>query len=206
MIMTKEDLKKYYQPKASPQIIEIPTCKFITISGQGNPNGKDFQEATQALFSLSYALKMSYKKENPPKDYYEYKVFPLEGVWDLIDTLKPSTDKDNYAYTIMIQQPDFLHEELFQSLLKEVQKKKSNPKLGLARYEELTEGLCCQMLHIGPYDDEPESFRNMEEFIQAEGFKRQQQSHREIYLSDPRKTEPRKMKTILRFLVSTSSY
>lgn len=202
MKLTKEDYKTLYQQKAIPTLVEVPPLKFITILGQGDPNGPEFAEATQALYALAYAIKMSYKKPNPPKGYYEYTVFPLEGEWDLVDKTKPVSDKSNYAYKLMIQQPDFIDEELFNHFLKEVQKKKDNPKLSLLRYEELSEGKCCQVLHVGPYAEEPTSFKKMQEFCDSKGVIRSYKGHREIYLSDPRKTDPSKMKTILRFKVS----
>lgn len=202
MKMTKEDLKLYYSLNKEPNIINIPKMKFITLSGSGDPNNEDFSYAIETLYTISYTIKMTYKKPNPPKDYYEYKVFPLEGEWGLVDITKPSTDKSNYSYKIMIQQPDFVNEELFNSFLIEVIKKKDNPKLELLRYEEIEEGLCCQMLHIGPYDDERTSFDKMEEYCKKNGYTRLSKMHKEIYISDPRRVEPNKMKTILRFKVA----
>ncbi|MGD9909827.1 MAG: GyrI-like domain-containing protein [Candidatus Izemoplasmatales bacterium] len=199
MRLSNFEIKKYYQPKTNPMILEIPTFKYITIDGMGNPNGALFQQATEALYAISYAIKMSYKKETPPEGYYEYKVFPLEGIWDLIDKSKPSTDKDNYRYTLLIQQPDFVTEELFRKYLGEVMIKKSNPKLKDLKYQEMSDGLVCQMLHIGPYDDEPASFSAMKEFMTSNGYIRDDLTHKEIYLSDPRRTDPSKLKTILRF-------
>lgn len=202
MPLSKEDFKKFYQPNEQPRILEVPAMSYITINGTGDPNGEEFALATGALYAVSYAIKMSYKKPNPPEGYYEYKVFPLEGDWDLVDKSKPSTDKSNYSYTIMIRQPDFVTNELFDYFLKETKKKKNNGKLDLLKFEELTDGLCCQMLHIGPYDTEPNSFEIMQRFCELHQYKRIAKNHKEIYLSDPRKADPAKMKTILRFRVS----
>ena len=197
----KKTYKNIYLPKTTPVIIEIPTIPYIMINGTGDPNGEEFAKATEALYSLSYAVKMSYKSKDVPEGYYEYTVFPLEGIWDLIDKSKPIKDKSNYKYTIMIRQPDFLTNELFERFLEQTKKKKPNLFLDRAEFGEMTEGLCCQMLHLGSYDDEPESFAKMQLYCEENGYIRTNKTHREIYLSDPRKTEPPKLKTVLRFLV-----
>ena len=195
----KKDFKKLYMPKNKPEIIEIPKIKFALVEGQGDPNGEEFSKAIEALYSFSYAVKMSYKSNDVPEDYYEYTVFPLEGVWDLIDKSKPPTDKNNLSYTIMIRQPDFLTEELFEKFKMATIKKKPNPNLEKLEFKEIEEGLCCQMMHLGSYDSEPESFSLMEDFCKGNGIIRLSKIHREIYISDPRKAQPEKMKTVLRF-------
>lgn len=197
----KKDFKHLYLPKTSPEVIEVPSMPFIMVNGSGDPNGADFAKATEALYSLSYAVKMSYKKDVVPAGYYEYTVFPLEGVWDLIDKSIPATVKSNLQYTIMIRQPDFLTEELFDLFLDQTKKKKPNSFLENVRFEDIEEGLCCQMMHVGSYDDEPESFARMEKFCGENGYDRASKIHREIYISDPRRTEPSKLKTALRFSV-----
>jgi len=200
--LSSEEIKKYYLTKSIPTILEIPQFKYITIDGEGNPNSTDFQIATEALYTISYAFKMSYKKDNPHLGYYEYKVFPLEGHWDLIDKSKPSTDKDNYKYILMIQQPDFVDEALFIEYQKQVMKKKENPRLKDLKFQEFSDGLVCQMLHIGPYDDEPRTFAQMKEYVLSRGYNRDDLTHKEVYLSDPRRTDPTKLKTLLRFHIS----
>ncbi|MEW9123114.1 MAG: GyrI-like domain-containing protein, partial [Thermotaleaceae bacterium] len=182
----KIDFKNLYLPKKTPGILTVPPINFIMIDGEGDPNGEAFALATAALYSLSYQVKMSYKSKDVPRDYYPYTVFPLEGIWDLIDTSRPNTDKKNFSYKIMIRQPDFLTAELFERFIKEVQQKKPNPYLSKVEYGTITEGLCCQMLHMGSYDDEPESFRKMEDYCNDNGYRRISHKHREIYLSDPR--------------------
>lgn len=198
----KKKYKNIYLPSTNPVIIDIPKMPYAMVRGEGNPNGEGFSEAVEALYSFSYAVKMSYKGSEAPEGYYEYTVFPLEGVWDLIDKSKPSTDKDNYKYTVMIRQPDFLTEELFHRFLESTMKKKPNPSLEKLTLGEITEGLSCQMMHIGSYDDEPASFERMEDFCRDNGYLRASKIHREIYLSDPRRVEAAKMKTVLRFSVS----
>lgn len=197
----KKDFKELYLPKNSPSIIEVPSMKFAMIDGQGDPNGEEFALATAALYSFSYAVKMSYKSKEIPEGFYDYTVFPLEGVWDLADKTKDITDKSNFVYSIMIRQPDFLTNELYERFIAEAKKKKANVYLDKIQYNTIVEGLCCQMLHLGSYDDEPKSFESMSQFCKDSGYERSSYKHREIYLSDPRKTEASKLKTVLRFNV-----
>lgn len=197
----KRDFKELYLPKQIPDIVTVPTINFVMIDGQGDPNGEEFALATEALYSFSYAVKMSYKSDNIPQHYYHYTVFPLEGIWDIVDKTIPPTVKSNLKYQIMIRQPDFLTSDLFERFLLEVKKKKSNPYLDKVSFGEISEGLCCQILHLGSYDDEPESFKVMDQFCKDIGYKRANYLHREIYLSDPRKTERQKLKTVLRYQI-----
>ncbi|MFT8310151.1 MAG: GyrI-like domain-containing protein [Sporolactobacillus sp.] len=197
----KKDFKGLNLPKQKPVIVHVPEIRFVTIEGSGDPNGEKFAQATAALYSLSYAVKMSYKKDTVPDGYYEYVVFPLEGVWDLVDKTLPPTVKSNFKYTLMIRQPDFLTTELFERFLSETKKKKPNSFLDQVTFSTLEEGLCCQMLHKGSYDNEPKSFERMAEFCSEQGYRRVSKTHREIYLSDPRRTEPEKLKTVLRYRV-----
>lgn len=142
----KKAYKDLYSPKQTPSIIHIPKIKFIVIEGKGDPNTDEFALATAALYSISYAVKMSYKSSSIPDRYYDYIVFPLEGEWDLEDKSKAVTDKSNYIYRIMIRQPDFLTMDLFNRFLVETKKKKPNDYLYLIRYEEFEEGFaarCC---------------------------------------------------------------
>ncbi|WP_026564382.1 GyrI-like domain-containing protein [Bacillus sp. UNC41MFS5] len=199
----KKTYKHIYLPKTVPVIIDVPKMPFIMISGTGDPNGEEFARATEALYSLSYAVKMSYKGKEVPEGYYEYTVFPLEGIWDLIDKSKSVQDKSNYKYTIMIRQLEFLTKNLFAKFVEQTKKKKPNPYpyLDKAIFGEQTDGLSCQIMHIGPYDNEQESFTKMEFFCEKNGYIRTSKIHREIYLSDPRKTDAQKLKTVLRFPV-----
>lgn len=146
---------------------------------------------------------MSYKSNDIPQRFYDYTVFPLEGVWDLIDKNKPATEKSNFAYTIMIRQLDFLTNDLFLRFISETKKKKPNEYLDKIKYGNIIDGLCCQMLHLGSYDNEPVSFERMEQFCKNNGYQRISFKHREIYLSDPRKTESARLKTVLRYKVGS---
>ncbi|SFG64701.1 GyrI-like domain-containing protein [Sporolactobacillus nakayamae] len=197
----KKDFKELYLPKQKPVIVRVPKIDYFMIEGSGDPNNEPFAQVTAALYSLSYAVKMSYKSKLVPEGYYDYVVFPLEGVWNLVDKTLPSTVKSNFKYTLMIRQPDFLTTELFERFLSETKKKKPNPFLDQVTFSTLEEGLCCQILHKGSYDDEPESFKRMAEFCSEQGYRRVSKTHREIYLSDPRRTESEKLKTVLRYPV-----
>lgn len=155
----------------------------------------------EILYALSYAIKMSYKGSDIPLGYYEYTVFPLEGIWDVKDKTLTGFDKDNLMYTIMIRQPEFVSEEVFEKFKTLTKKKKVNLDIEKATLETIEDGWCCAMMHIGSFDDEPASFAQMETYVQENGFVRCDKTHREIYLSDPRKTDVSKMKTVLRFKV-----
>ena len=198
--------KALYLPKAKPEVIDIPSCKFLMIKGEGNPEEQMFSDCISALYSVSYAIKMTLKKATPhPKGYMDYTVYPLEGVWSLnkkaIKEFDGTINKKDFIYTLMIRQPDFVSEAFFKDMLALTKKKASNELLDTLTFESETEGRCIQMLHVGPYDDEPASFAIMEDFARDQGQKRLSKAHREIYLSDFRKVAPEKLKTVLRFKV-----
>lgn len=199
----KKNDKTLYLPKNQPEVITIPPMKFFMLKGKGNPNNESFAEAIGVLYSLSYGIKMMPKKGITPEGYFEYSVFPLEGVWDLAEEARglETLDKDSLIYTIMIRQPEFVTEELAQSVLDNTKIKKPHPLLENAQFGSIEDGLCVQMLHIGPYDNETESFNKMEDFCKENNLRRLSKIHREIYISDFRKTEPEKLKTVLRFKV-----
>jgi hypothetical protein len=138
-----------------------------------------------------------------PEGYFEYTVYPLEGLWDLteegrkLDTL----DKNRLIYTIMIRQPEFVTKEIVEMAIERVRKKKSNPLIDEVSFESMEDGLSVQMLHIGSYDEEPQSFKKMKEYIEENQLEIATLRHREIYLSDARKVEPAKLKTVLRYKV-----
>lgn len=197
----KKAFPELYNPGRTPSIVDVPEINFLSVDGEGDPNGPAFAEAVEALYSVSYAVRMSHRSADVPAGYYGYRVFPLEGVWDLLDYSKPASDKKNLKYSLMIRQPDFLTEALFQRFLAATMAKKSNPRLPDLRLAAVTEGLCCQMLHVGPFEAEEETFTMMAAFCARNGFERISLLHREIYLSDPRRTAPDRLRTILRFKV-----
>jgi len=195
--------KDLYMPAQKPGAITVPEQKFIMISGQGDPNSEEFAEKVGVLYSLSYAVRMMPKQGYTPEGYFEYSVYPLEGIWDLTeegkkaDTLK----KDQLIYTIMIRQPDFTTREVTDRAFEVVRKKKPHSLLDEVVYGTMEDGLAVQMLHVGPYDDEPSTFEAMKDFIKNNNLEVASLKHREIYLSDARKVEPEKLKTVLRWKV-----
>ncbi len=178
---------------------------FFTISGSGNPNDAFFTEYISVLYSLSYAVKMSPKKGLAPRNYFDYTVYPLEGVWDISEEAKKefsgTIDKNTLEFQLMIRQPDFVDPVFAQSIIELTSSKKPHPLLANVRFESIVEGMCVQMLHTGSYDSEPASFEKMEAFASSMNLMRKSKVHREIYLSDARKVSPEKLKTVLRFRV-----
>jgi hypothetical protein len=201
----KKDEKNFYLPKTSPEVVTLPEFGFYMIDGKGNPNDEAFGHYIEALYAVSYAVKMSPKKNIAPKNYFEYTVYPLEGVWDISDeakkTFKEKIDKDTLVFTLMIRQPDFVDASFAAKMIEETIKKKKSPLLETVRFNRVKEGQCVQMLHLGSYDDEPASFALMEQYATANGLIRIEKKHREIYLSDARKVAPEKLKTVLRFQI-----
>lgn len=201
----KKDDKQYYLPKDRPETIVMPEFRFFSIEGKGNPNDDFFAEYIGVLYSLSYAVKMSPKQGFAPKDYFDYTVFPLEGVWDIDDDAKNNfngiIDKNSLVFKLMIRQPGFVTNDFALESIERTKKKKPHVLLNNVKFEAIEEGLCVQMLHSGSYDNEPVSFKMMEEFTTLENLKRTSHRHREIYLSDARKVPAEKLKTVLRFQV-----
>ncbi|MGD1892760.1 MAG: GyrI-like domain-containing protein [Cyclobacteriaceae bacterium] len=195
--------KQYYAPQQKPEQVTVPPFKFFTIRGEGNPNDTAFGEYVSVLYALSYAVKMSPKQGIAPDSYFEYTVYPLEGIWDLKEEAKGkftgTLNKDDLSFHLMIRQPDFVDLAFADLILERTKKKKPHALLDEVRFEEIEDGHCVQMLHRGSYDDEPASFAEMEAFAKEQGLERKSKTHREIYLSDARKVAPEKLKTVLRF-------
>jgi hypothetical protein len=194
----KKQEKGLYLPKSKPEIVTVPSFKFFMLNGQGNPNDAPFSEAVGVLYSLAYAVKMLPKKGLTPEGYFDYSVYPLEGVWDLPEECQ-TFDKNNFIYTIMIRQPDFVTNELAHEVIQSVKLKKPHYLLDSVKVDSIEEGRCVQMLHIGLYDEEPKTFSIMEEYCSQNNIKRKFKHHREIYISDARKTAADKLKTVLRY-------
>jgi hypothetical protein len=201
----KKTEKQYYLPKTEPQLIRIPPFKFFSINGQGNPNDKFFADYVSVLYSLSFAVKMSPKKDQVPNGYYDYSVYPLEGIWDITEEAKmhqsKKLDKDSLVFNLMIRQPDFVTQDFAIGIIERTQKKKPHYLLEKVKFEIIEDKDCIQMMHIGSYDNEPASFKRMEDFCNDNSFIRESKRHREIYLSDARKVTPDKLKTVLRFKI-----
>lgn len=204
----KKVFKDLYAPKQTPMRVFVPKMSFIAVQGEGNPNdsGGAYQEALKVLYALSYAIKMDKGKKF--QGYFDYVVPPLESLWWGNGDFK---DKDNFQWQAMIAQPDFMTQAIFEWACDEVFRKK-NLDCNRASFISFEEGLCVQMLHIGAYDDEPKSLALIEDFIThsslcsdiggiKDGLLR---AHHEIYLNNPNKTTPQKLKTILRIPVRES--
>jgi hypothetical protein len=201
----KKDEKGLYMPKNEPQLIKVPFFGFFSVSGEGNPNDDFFAEYISVLFSLSYAVKMSAKKSYVPPGYYDYSVYPLEGVWDISETARAAytgkLDKNTLVFDLMIRQPDFVTVEFASFIIQQLKKIKPNDLLEKVIFRRIEEGSCVQMMHSGSYDTEPASFARMEAYCLEHDYVRESFQHREIYLSDARKVAPDKLKTILRFRI-----
>lgn len=204
---SKQHEAAFYAAKDKPALVTVPRQRFLMIRGAGNPNGPDFSERVGVLYSLAFPVKMGFKaayakdaalRESCP--YEDYTVFPLEGVWSTSDPNDP-LNKDKFVYTIMIRQPDFVARELFEAAFAQTARKKPHPLLGEVVCGEIEDGLCVQILHKGPFDDEPASFAKMDRFCAENGYVRLNHVHREIYFSDTRRTAPEKLRTILRYQV-----
>lgn len=198
----KKDLKYLYVPSAKKvEVVDVPPFNFVMIdgaieSGQGPGTSPLFQENMQALYGAAYTLKFMVKqrKENP----VDYPVMALEGLWWVEDGRFDIKVKDNWFYTVMILQPDLVTPEIFTEALAQMHKKKGDqPAFARLRLERFHEGLCVQTMHIGPYADEPATVARMEAFAQENGYKLSHKHH-EIYLGNPLRADPAKLKTILR--------
>jgi hypothetical protein len=201
----RKEEKQFYLPSTEPEKIKVPSFNYFTIHGQGNPNDKFFGEYIGVLYSLSYAVKMSPKAGMAPGTYFDYTVYPLEGVWDISDEAKKQNskllDKNSLIFDLMIRQPDFVTEQFAQEIIERTKIKKPHPLLEQVRFEPIEDGWCVQMLHKGSYDDEPRSFALMDDFCRVNSLNRTSMPHREIYLSDARKVEKEKLKTVLRYTI-----
>lgn len=198
--------KQYYIPKPKVEVVEIPKFKFIQIKGEGNPNNEQFSEKVRILYSLSYAIKMMPRNGINPEGYFDYVVYPLEGIWSLKEEARNQEifNKDDLTYTIMIRQPEFVTEDIIKEAINIAKKKKPNILLDEVEFVTIEEGMCIQMMHIGSFDDEPKSFAIMEEYCKENNLRIKSKEHREIYISDFRKTEQSKLKTVLRYMVEES--
>lgn len=198
----KKEFKDLYMPPAKPVLITVPPMNFIMADGTGDPNGNPaFQEAVELLYGLSFTIKMSKMKNKQPEGYFEYVVPPLEGLWWIDGGGFSFDQRDNWRWTLMIRQPEFVTSDFFAWAAQELAAKKPELPVSKARFEAFDEGLCVQAMHLGPYATEPETMGRIEEFLGANGLKDRLGhggKHHEIYLSDPRKADPGKMKTVLR--------
>lgn len=198
--MTKIDLKKerkhLYGPSSKEVVsVDVPDMNFIMIDGKGDPNtSKEYQEAIEALYPVAYKIKFNIKKTEGK----DYSVMPLEGLWWVKDMKEFATeDKSKWLWTMMIMQPDFVTKNHFDKAIEEVSKKKILPSLSKLRFEKFSEGKSAQIMHIGPFSEEGPTVAKVHQFITDNGWKNRGKHH-EIYLSDIRKADPKKWKTVIR--------
>jgi hypothetical protein len=192
----KKELKHLYNPSAKKvETVDVPMMSFLMIDGSGDPNtAQEYKDSVEALFAVSYALKFMVKKEKG----VDYGVLPLEGLWWTDDMTQFSVEnKDMWKWTSMIMQPEYVTEDLVSKALEQVEKKKNPPALPKIKFESFHEGLSAQIMHIGPYSAEGPTIERLHNFIKENGYELKGKHH-EIYLSDPRRSAPERMKTVIR--------
>ena len=199
----KKEYKEFYMPKDKPAIVKIPKMNFIAVKGKGNPNDEtgEYQHAIGLLYGIAYTIKMSYKGSHHIDGFFEYVVPPLEGFW-WQEGIKgvDYNSKETFKFISLIRLPDFVKKEDFDWAIEAATNKK---KQDFSKVEFFTydEGLCVQCMHIGSYDEEPATVELMHDFISKNGYEidiNEERYHHEIYLSDPRKCDVNKLKTVIR--------
>ena len=199
----KKEYKEFYMPKSKSGIVTVPSMNYIAVRGSGNPNQEDgeYKQAIGLLYGIAFTIKMSKKGDHEIEGYFDYVVPPLEGFWwqDGVERVDYA-HKENFHWISVIRIPDFVTEDDFRWAAEETTKKK---KQNFSKVEFLTveEGLCVQCMHIGSYDDEPAIVAMMHEFMEQQGYEldiTDKRLHHEIYLSDARKVDPEKLKTVIR--------
>lgn len=199
----KKEYKEFYMPKDKPGIIEVPPMNYIAVRGKGDPNveGSEYKQSIGLLYAIAFTIKMSKKGDHQIAGYFDYVVPPLEGFWWQEDTEEIDyAHKEDFQFISVIRLPDFVTKDDFDWAIAEAAAKK---KTDFSKVEFLTyaEGLCVQCMHIGPYDDEPATIQKMHAFMTAQGYALDitaSRLHHEIYLSDARKVDPSRLKTVLR--------
>ena len=199
----KKEYKEFYMPKNQPAIITIPKMNYIAARGKGNPNDEEgeYKKSIGLLYAIAFTVKMSYKGDYKIDGYFDYVVPPLEGFWWQGNNANIDyAHKENFNFISLIRLPDFVKKEDFHWAISEATKKK---KTDFSKVEFLTydEGVCVQCMHVGSYDNEPQTIANMHEYAKSNGYEiniNDTRFHHEIYLSDPRKCDVSKLKTVIR--------
>ncbi len=199
----KKEYKEFYLPKERPEIVTVPRANYAAVRGQGDPNeeGGAYQQAIGVLYAVAYTLKMSYKTDHRIEGFYEYVVPPLEGFWwqEGVQGVDYA-NKAAFHWISVIRLPEFVTEKDFAWAVETAAKKKKRD-CSAAEFLTVEEGLCVQIMHLGPYDDEPATVALMDRYLQENGYRNDLSDtrlHHEIYLSDARKVEPAKWKTVIR--------
>lgn len=199
----KKECREYYLPPKKPGIVEIPAMNFAAVRGAGDPNEEDgaYKRAIGLLYGVAFTLKMSEKAGHKIEGYFSYVVPPLEGLWWQEGVCGVDyTRKEKFQWISMIRLPDFVDKKAFEWAVEEASRKKQED-FSAVEFFTWQEGLCVQCMHIGPYDTEPETVEKMERFIAEQGYLpdfSDNRYHHEIYLGDPRRAAPGKLKTVLR--------
>ncbi len=199
----KKEYKEFYLPPKKPGIVTVPAMNFVAVRGKGDPNDPEgeYKAAMNLLYGIAFTIKMSYKGSHKMDGYFEYVVPPLEGLWRQDGVVGVDyAHKEDFEWISMIRLPEFVTQAEFDWAVEEATRKKKMD-FSKAEFFHYDEGLCVQCMHLGSYDDEPETLRQMDEFAAAAGYAvdfSEERRHHEIYLSDPRKTTPEKCKTVLR--------
>lgn len=190
----RKELKAYYSAKRKPEVIDVPLGKFLTILGKGDPNGAEYQQALQALYGMSYTLKFDQKAGGR-----DYTVMHLEGLWWIeegIFDLNNPAPRESWRWKSMIRQPDFITTEMVEKIRPDAREKRGS-KVDEVKLETFHEGLCAQVLHVGPFSEEGPTIQLLHDYIKDQGY-HMRGDHHEIYMSDPRRSKPENLKTILR--------
>ena len=199
----RKEYKEFYMSKSVPEIVTVPKANYIAVRGMGDPNqeGGTYQSAVSILYAVAYTLKMSYKTDYRIEGFFEYVVPPLEGFWwqEGVDGIDYG-DKSTFHWISVIRLPEFVTKKDFDWAVEEAARKKKLD-CSLAEFLTIEEGLCVQIMHIGPFDHEPSTVALMDQYIAENGYANDMNEtrlHHEIYLSDARKAAPEKWKTIIR--------
>ena len=199
----KKEYKEFYMPKAKPEIVTVPKMNYLAVRGSGDPNveGGEYKESIGLLYGVAFTIKMSKKGSHQIEGYFDYVVPPLEGFWWQKDTEGIDySRKEDFCWISVIRLPDFVTEKDFEWAVAEASQKKKQD-FSKVEFLSLEEGLCVQCMHIGAYDDEPETVEEMNRYLQANGYENDftvDRLHHEIYLSDARRVPPERRKTVIR--------
>ncbi len=199
----KKEFKEFYAPKDKPSLVNVPSMNYLAVRGKGNPNDAQgaYKNALEMLYGVAYTLKMSYKSNYQIQGFFPYVVPPLEGFWWQEGVRGVDYSKmDDFCWISLIRLPDFITKANFDWAVDTATKKKKRDysQVEFFPYEE---GLCVQCLHVGPFAEEPVTVELMHQFVEQQGYEinlSESRHHHEIYLSDPRKTAPEKLRTVIR--------
>ena len=203
--MDKFDFKKtyraLYRPGSTPALVQVPALRFLTLDGTGAPEGQVYQQGVGALSALAWSIKMGRLSGQAPEGYHPYVMPPLEGLWQLEEGL--STPRARWKWCSLLAQPAFVTPDVLEQAAQQVRRKHPELPVERVRLETRKEGLCVQLLHTGPYAEEARNFSRLLRFLEEHGLQRREPLwHHEIYLSDPRRCAPDRLKTVLRMTVA----